>query len=84
MTMMTMMTMSDYDADILTLGCLPSDDDDPRHLAETVDAGYRAVVQPFDVAWQRTDGLDLRDDAPDLLLPLGSGIGDRRIAGVER
>jgi hypothetical protein len=21
------------------------------------------VVQPFDVAWQRTDGLDLRDDA---------------------
>jgi hypothetical protein len=42
---------------------LPSDDDDPRHLTETVDAGYRAVVQPFDVAWQRTDGLDLRDDA---------------------
>ena len=21
------------------------------------------MVQPFDVAWQRTDGLDLRDDA---------------------
>ena len=40
---------------------LPSDDDDPRHLTETVDAGYRAVVQPFDVAWQRTDGLDLRE-----------------------
>jgi arylsulfatase len=29
---------------------------------ETVDAGYRAVVQPFDVARQRADGLDLRDD----------------------
>ena len=38
---------------------LPSDDDDPRHLTETVDAGHRAVGQPFDVARQRADGLGL-------------------------
>ena len=28
------------------------------HLTETVDAGHRALVQPFDVARQRADGLD--------------------------
>jgi hypothetical protein len=69
---------------------LPSDDDDPRHLTETVDAGHRAVGQPFDVARQRADGLGLdelvavaieMDELPAGDLPAGiGGDGDQGVA----
>jgi hypothetical protein len=47
---------------------LPPDDHDARNLgrragrAVAVDAGHRALVQPFDIAWQRPDRSDLPDD----------------------